>query len=240
MARTPAVEVVPGLYRIPTAPADFVNSFAFVDEDGQVTLVDTGMRSAPKKIQAALEWIGSAPAEVTRILLTHAHPDHAGGLAKLAAQTGAPVAAHERDASYVREGRAPVRDQSYMRGRLLTRLPGNRWAPAELADEFVDGQLIEIAGGIEVIHTPGHTPGHVALLHRNSSVLITGDSIFNVRGMRWSPKALCTDFKLNTQTAARLAEVDYKIAAFTHGPEIRDGAREAIRAFLRRKDVITE
>jgi hypothetical protein len=45
---------------------------------------------------------------------------------------------------------------------------------------------------------------------------------------------------LTTQTATRLAEVDYKIAAFTHGPEIREGAREAIRSFLRMKGVITE
>jgi glyoxylase-like metal-dependent hydrolase (beta-lactamase superfamily II) len=114
------------------------------------------------------------------------------------------------------------------------------FAPAEVAEEVVDGQLLEIGGGLEVIHTPGHTPGHVALLQRNSGVLVTGDSIFNVRGMRWSPKALCTDFRLTTQTATRLAEVDYKIAAFTHGPEIRDGAREAIRSFLRMKGVITE
>jgi glyoxylase-like metal-dependent hydrolase (beta-lactamase superfamily II) len=120
------------------------------------------------------------------------------------------------------------------------RLPGGGFAPAEVAEEVVDGQLLEIGGGLEVIHTPGHTPGHVALLQRNSGVLVTGDSIFNVRAMRWSPKALCTDFRLTTQTATRLAEVDYKIAAFTHGPEIRDGAREAIRSFLRMKGVITE
>lgn len=239
MAGTPAIELVPGVFRIPTAPADFVNSFAIVDSDGQVTLIDTGLRTSPKRINAALEWMGTAPSEVTRILLTHAHSDHAGGLARIAAQTGAAVAAHERDASYIREGRAPGRDPAFLTGRLLTRM-GGRFGPADVAQEFVDGQLLEIGGGLDVIHTPGHTPGHVAFLHRNSGVLVTGDSIFNVRGMRWSPKALCTDFRLTMQTATRLAEIDYKIAAFTHGPEIRDNAREAIRSFLRRKRVITE
>lgn len=239
MAGPPAIELVPGVFRIPMAPADFVNSFALVDGDGQVTLIDTGMRTSPKRINAALEWMGTAPSEVTRILLTHAHSDHAGGLARMAAQTGAPVAVHERDASYIREGRAPGRDRGFLTGRLLTRT-GGRFGPADVAQEFVDGQLLEIGEGLEVIHTPGHTPGHVAFLHRNSGVLVTGDSIFNVRGMRWSPKALCTDFRLTMQTATRLAEIDYKIAAFTHGPEIRDNAREAIRSFLRRKRVITE
>ena len=45
-------------------------------------------------------------------------------------------------------------------------------------------------------------------------------------------KFLCTDFAMTKQTAHRLGEVDYEIAAFTHGPEIRDRPREAIRAFL--------
>jgi len=70
--------------------------------------------------------------------------------------------------------------------------------------------------------------------------LITADSIFNVRGMRWSPAALCTNFQLTKQTATRLVEVEYSIAAFTHGPEIIDRPRDAIRDFLRRKGVATE
>ena len=237
MSRPPAIELVPNVYRIATAPADLINSDLLRDADGQLTLVDTGMRGAPKRVNAALRWLGSNPADVTRIVLTHAHPDHAGGLAKLTAQTAATVIAHERDASYVRSGRAPARDANYTAGRLLNRLGGGKFAAAEVGSELVDGQVLDIAGGVEVIHTPGHTPGHVALLHRDSGVLITGDSIFNVRGMRWSPRALCTDFALTKTSAHRLGELDYTIAAFTHGPEIRYKAREEIRAFLRRKGV---
>lgn len=240
MSKTLAVEVTPGVYRIPTAPWDLVNSYAFVEPDGQVTLVDAGMKSGPKRIAAALRSIGSAPVDVTRIVMTHAHPDHAGGLTRLAGETGAAVAAHEVDAPALRTGRTPPRDQSTFGGRLMERLPGGGFQPAEVAEEFVDGQLLDIAGGLEVVHTPGHSPGHVALLHRASGTLVTGDSIVNVRGMRWPPASFCTNFALTKQTATRLAELDYSTAAFTHGPHIADDPRTAIRDFLRRKGVRTD
>ncbi|HKE52647.1 MAG TPA: MBL fold metallo-hydrolase [Actinomycetes bacterium] len=237
MSRKPVVELVPDVYRIPTAPADLINSYLFRDADGQLTLIDAGMRRAPKRVIAALRWLGHNPSDVTRIVLTHAHPDHAGGLAKLAAQTAATVVAHERDASYVRSGRAPARDNTLTAGRVFNRMGSGRFAAAAVGSELVDGQVLDVAGGVEIVHTPGHTPGHVALLHRSSGVLITGDSIFNVRGMRWSPKVLCTDFALTMATAQRLGELDYSMAAFTHGPEIRSKAREEIRGFLRREGV---
>jgi hypothetical protein len=64
--------------------------------------------------------------------------------------------------------------------------------------------------------------------------LITGDSLFNFRDrVSWSVAAFCTDFPLARQTAERLGEVDYEVAAFTHGPHMRTNARERIREFLR-------
>jgi glyoxylase-like metal-dependent hydrolase (beta-lactamase superfamily II) len=233
VGRTPAVQLAPGVWRIPTAPADLINSFAFVDDDGQVTLVDAGTKRAPRQIVAGLEHLGSSPSEVTRIIATHAHPDHVGGLNGLAGRTGGRVAVHERDAAYVREGKGPVLDPTTHGGRLFRR---NRGAtPTQVDEELTDGQVIEVGGGLRVLHTPGHTPGHVALLHEPTGVLITGDSIWNVRRMRWPIKAFCTDFAMTKQTAQVLGEVDYEVAAFTHGPEIRDGAREAVRGFLRDK-----
>lgn len=234
MGRTPAVQLAPGVWRIPTAPGDLVNTFAFVDDDGQVTLVDAGTKRAPRQIVAGLEHLDSSPSEVTRIIATHAHADHVGGLNGLAGRTRGRVAVHERDAAYVREGKGPVLDPSSLGGRLFRRNMGA--TPTAVDEELTDGQVVEVGGGLRVLHTPGHTPGHVALLHEPTGVLITGDSIWNIRArMRWPIKALCTDFAMTKQTAEVLGEVDYEVAAFTHGPEIRDGAREAVRGFLRDK-----
>jgi len=233
----PAIEIGPGVYRIPTL-GDFINSFALVDSDGQVTLVDCGLKRAPARIVRGLESIGRDPRDVTRILLTHAHNDHAGGAARFAARSGAEsVMAHTADADYLRSGSMPPRDSTTGIGRLIGRLPAGGFSPVHAVTELQDGQLLEVAGGLRVLHTPGHTPGHVSLLHPDSGVLITGDAIFNMRArMTWPFAAFCTSFEQTRSTARILADQEYSTAAFTHGPEIRDTGRTAIRDFLRRKN----
>lgn len=227
-----AVRLAENAWRIPTAPFSGVNSFAFTGGDGQVTLVDAGLDFAPARIVAGLAAFGKHPHDVTRIVLTHTHADHAGGAAKLAAETGAPVAVHADDAESARRGVVPAMNAAGTVGRLLARFGPNRFTPFEVAQELKDGDELDVAGGLQVVHTPGHTPGHVSLLHPGSGVLVTGDCIMNVLGMRWSMKPLCTNPRLNQATADRLADLDFTVAGFTHGPHVADRARERIRAFL--------
>ena len=95
---TPAIEIAPRVYRIPTL-GDFINSYALVDDDEQVTLIDCGLKRAPARIVRGLTHIGKHPRDVTRIVLTHAHNDHAGGARNLVASTAVDgVAAHHDDA----------------------------------------------------------------------------------------------------------------------------------------------
>ncbi|MEO6019034.1 MAG: MBL fold metallo-hydrolase [Knoellia sp.] len=227
------VPLAPGVWRIRLL-RDLINGFIFRDDDGQVTLVDMGLKSHGPKVMAALAAVGSGPSDVTRLLLTHAHPDHAGGTAHVSRETGRPVDLHEADAEFLRSGLSPPRDDSLRIGALANRLAGGRRAfePVEVGQTFVDGQIVPVAGGLEVVHTPGHSPGHAAYLHRESGVLITGDSIFNVRGLRWPIKSFCTNFVMTKQTAERLTTLDYTTAAFTHGAELRDNPRAAIGTFL--------
>lgn len=226
----------PGIYRIPTL-GDFINTFVLIDDDGQVTLIDCGLKRAPARIVRGLAELGKHPSDVTRIVLTHAHNDHAGGAALLVSQSSTDgVAVHSADASFIRTGTMPPRDNSGGIGRLVSRLPSGRFAPVEVSAELVDGQEIAVCGGLRVIHTPGHTPGHVSLLHPASQVLITGDSLFNMRSrMTWSFAAFCTSYSQAQETASRLADLEYQSAAFTHGPPIMNNGREAIRGFLREK-----
>ena len=231
MAKSATVELAPGVWRIPLI-GDFVNGFMLRDDDGQVTLIDMGIASSGAKVIAALRSIGSDPSQVTRLMLTHCHPDHAGGAAYVARETGRPVDIHAADAEYARSGTQPDVDPTSRIGKLFRRLPEPKTEKVSIGEELTDGQVVPFAGGIRVIHTPGHSPGHASYLHEESGTLITGDSIFNVLGRRWPPKMLCSNFAMTRQTAHRLGGLEYSTAAFTHGPEIRDRPREAIRKFL--------
>ena len=203
MAKTAAVALAPGVWRIPLL-GDFVNGFILRDDDGQVTLVDMGVKQSGPKVLAALASIGSGPSDVTRLMLTHAHPDHAGGAAHVARETGRDFGIHEDDAPFATAGASPparplvpvgpadgprCRAGGFApldRGGDLHRRPGRRRS----------------RGGLEVVHTPGHSPGHAAYLHRDSGVLITGDSIFNVRGLRWPIKAFCSELRADPEDGA--------------------------------------
>lgn len=231
----PIVQLAPGVYRIPTM-GDAINSFALLDDDGQVTLVDTGLKRAPRRIVAALAGIGRHPSDVTRIVLTHAHADHAGGARELVDSSSSEgVDAHTDDAGYIAAGCAAPGAHSGL-GRLVSRGPAARFDPVTVSQTLTDGQELPIAGGVRVLHTPGHTPGHISLLHQPTGVLITGDVIFNMAwGMTWPLPIVCTDAPLNRRSAHVLADSEYDVAAFTHGPEIRDRAREHVRDFVRRK-----
>ena len=231
----PAVPLAPGVWRIPTFGRDLVNSFAFVDADGSVSLVDAGLRGATPRIVRGLDAIGRRPGDVARILITHGHLDHVGHARVLRARTGAPVHVHDDDAGYVRSGRPPPRDRSSPLARVLS-FVHRRQASCEVDGTFTEGDVLPVAGGLRVLHTPGHSPGHCSFLHEPTGVLVTGDALFNFRArMSYSFVSGCTDYAMSQETADRLGEVEYEIAAFTHGPEMKDGAREAVRRFLRKR-----
>jgi len=232
-----AVQLATGVWRVPVTPYDLVNTFLLEAPDGSLTLVDAGLKRSTTKVLAALAGLGRAPQDVTSLLLSHAHADHAGGAATAQAATStagtaSSVWAHDREAVYLREGRPPAFDRTRRTGRLLSRLPSGGFAPVDVDETFADGAVLPLAGGLQVVHTPGHTPGHCSFLHPSTGVLLTGDALFNLRRIRYSFAGPCTDVGLSRSSADRLGELDFEVAAFTHGPQISTGAPQAVRAFL--------
>jgi glyoxylase-like metal-dependent hydrolase (beta-lactamase superfamily II) len=192
-------------------------------------LVDAGVRTpeAHSSLTQALSGLGVAPERIHTILLTHRHLDHVGLAVELREQTGAPVFLHPADATLIG---APSR-----LGAALE-LGG---APAELRDavleqaarmnalypEFTPDRPLEEGmsfeselGAIEVIHTPGHSPGHCCLFAPAAGLLIAGDAA--IRDIRpyvgWQPgrdpfgEMLATLDKLAALRSARVIP--------SHGP----------------------
>ena len=228
-----AIKLTNSLYRIPTL-GSFINTYAFINDDGSVTLVDCGLKKAPAKIVDGLASIGKHPKDVENIILTHAHDDHIGGAAKMIELSNPKfISMHEEDSSYPEKGTTPKVDTRTVSGKLMSRMPASKYTPFKVNKELKGGELIDTAGGLKVIHTPGHTEGHISLLHLESKTLITGDSIFNMTSrLAWSLSGFCVDYLQSQETAKRFVDLDFKHAAFTHGPEIMDKGKERITKFL--------
>jgi glyoxylase-like metal-dependent hydrolase (beta-lactamase superfamily II) len=217
-------EVVKGVYRVSPVPG--VNTYLF-DAEG-LTLVDAGVASSAGPILAAIKELGHDPRDLKRIIVTHCHPDHYGSLAELKRATGARTIMHPTDAEEVRHGRRG-RTMSF-RGP-LTILNGifagePHLAPAEVEEEVEDGD--RLPGGLRVVHTPGHSDGHLSLLWPEKRLLIAGDACWHLTRLAYMP--FYVDFEEAKQSLAKLARLDFEVAAFGHGRPLRDAGA----AFRRR------
>jgi glyoxylase-like metal-dependent hydrolase (beta-lactamase superfamily II) len=153
------------------------NAYLIVEPDG-LTLVDTGLPGSARKILAYLRSIGKVPSQLHTIVLTHQHVDHVGGAAELAALSGAEVIAHPVDTPAI-EGTA-ARDvpsgplSLVFRTVLLPRL-----RPVKVSRQVTAGDTLPILaddGGLQVIETPGHTRGEIALYLPGRRLLFAGDT----------------------------------------------------------------
>jgi glyoxylase-like metal-dependent hydrolase (beta-lactamase superfamily II) len=225
-------QVVPGVHRIGLG---FVN--AFLIGNGDTVLFDTGVPKRAGKIATALERAGTRLADVRHIAITHYHVDHVGSLAAvLAAAPDATVYVHPDDAEVVRTGRAAPQPTITGPEKLLAplfRFFPDKADPAPVHREVKDGE--EVANGLRVVHTPGHTPGHVCYLWpEHGGVLIVGDAAFNVMGRLTLPMSF-EDLPTAKQSLRRIAELDFEVAVFGHGPPIKGRAAARFRTLVEQK-----
>ncbi|MFE2428096.1 MBL fold metallo-hydrolase [Streptomyces sp. NPDC059373] len=207
-----------------------VGQVYIVRQPGGYALVDTGPAGSEAAILQAIHELGGAPEDVREIVLTHAHEDHAGSAAALAAATGARVLAGAADADAVR-GRAavppPVLEPWELPIWERVSALGLPAAPAARVDrELADGDQLD--WGARVFHVPGHTPGSIALHLPAAGVLFTGDTISFAEG-RPRPGVFNNDREQVLAGYARLAALDTDTACFGHGEPLTGGAGEALR-----------
>jgi glyoxylase-like metal-dependent hydrolase (beta-lactamase superfamily II) len=228
----PGVHVVDGVTApgAPGAPGAHVNVCLLVD-GRSITMVDAGYRSSERHaVLDYLERIGAGPTDVRRVIITHHHPDHTGGLATVVAHTGAEVWAHVEDAPYIdgttpRPAPAPgvlAAMQANMTEEQREAMERRREAmaaePVPVDVQVVGGERLRVLGGLEFLHTPGHTPGHLSLLLPALSLLIAGDALRYANGkVTGAPEHFSADTEQALASARGLAALDFDHMLPYHG-----------------------
>jgi glyoxylase-like metal-dependent hydrolase (beta-lactamase superfamily II) len=235
-------ELAPGAHQIgPSRRAlpqgGYSRAYLFEGNNGRLTLVDTGWDGKAKTILRYLDDIGRSPQEIEYIALTHSHRSHLGGLARLVELSGAKVRCHASEAPVI-EGRRrahpirlwppfPVRLYLF---RIISHLPIMNHVPCEVdkAQPLVEGSHV---GPLTVLHTPGHTEGHLAFSYGNT--LVVGDSVatWPKFGAGWP------GFNLEEaeyrRSLMRLVECAPEIVCPGHGDAIVENTAERLRSLVR-------
>lgn len=218
------MEITPNVHLIPGVVA---NPYLVIDSDG-LTLIDAGMPGCRKKILRYIAGLGYTPKDLKRILITHADFDHVGGLAALQTATGARLYAHAIEAAAMAVGRPsrPLKPGNVF-AKLLYGLMGCifKAAPVQVDELLADGQVLPVLGGLCVLGTFGHTPGHLSFFAPSAGILFVGDSIVSEEsGLRGSRGANNWDQMKSDESVQKQAALGARIVCSGHGPVVMDAA----------------
>lgn len=215
-------------------------------DDSSAVLVDTGMPGHWNQIKSAMLKVGVDPRQLTAIILTHQDLDHIGSIEEIKNELGQqiPVYAHELDRPYI-EGDLPlIKSTPAAMAKVINALPEQyREEALKLCDNFpkvnidqtvVDGQILPFCGGIHIIHTPGHTEGHISLYLQKSKTLIAADAMMCINGKLHGPVPQTSlDLPKAQQSLEKFLDYEVEAVICYHGGLCELGAKEQIRKILK-------
>lgn len=229
-------QISEGVFQIGLGPVN-----AFIIEDNGLILVDTGLPGKKEQLFNEIRSMGFHPGQIKSIIITHLHTDHAGNASEIKNQLGIPVFAHEADAALIEQG---------ISARTTNLIPGfinwmiYHWVikknpkiiePVIVDEKLKDNDVLPFAGGIRIIHTPGHSAGHIALLLEKRGILIGGDICSNVFSkLNYTP--LYEDIETGRQSILKAASFSFDKAVFGHGSPLKKNANTRLHERFKEKE----
>ncbi len=200
-------------------------------DESEAVLIDAGYPGLLDQLRGEVERTGLSTERLTRLIVTHQDIDHIGGInALLALNDRIEVLAHEEDRPYILGERPLIKfspERLAQISELVSSLPEGRGRatlegfehPNPRVDRMLaDGEMLPYCGGVIVIHTPGHTPGHIMLYLESSKVLVAGDGMNISDGRLTGPNPQMTpDLAQATRSLKRLAGYDVETVVCYHG-----------------------
>lgn len=227
------LQITDHIYGIMTKMS-FLNYYVIKNGD-VLTVVDIGLNAADvDNLEKEIIGQGWSMEQIQHILITHAHPDHIGGLAALQERVNAHTYTHRLDAPVVRGEEAGAlakpEELGFFGRMMLSNISGMMIDPARVDTEFNGGEvLVDILPGLEVIHLPGHSYGQCGFWLPDEKLLIGGDVIMNFPwGISTPFRAPSPDWKAVMESIRQVAKLEPEIICLGHGRIIRGNVRDKI------------
>jgi glyoxylase-like metal-dependent hydrolase (beta-lactamase superfamily II) len=237
---TEPTRVADGVVRVGT---DLVNWY-LVEDAGKVTIVDAGAPKYRPQLERALAFLGRTTADVEALILTHGHADHIGFAEQVRTELAIPVYVHADDENLTTTGKAFGKKEAplvpYLRYPHAWKLLGHLATsgipkPVKTVTTFQDGDVLDVPGRPRVVHTPGHTTGHVVFSLEGRGVLLMGDLLCTLnpltgeRGPELLPRAFNVSSATMLDSLSKIEGIDAGTLVFGHGDPWQGGTAEAVR-----------
>jgi hydroxyacylglutathione hydrolase len=231
------MEIAPGIHSVRTDQGGHVHAF-LLDDGTTLTLIDTLYDDDGKIVLDEIAQMGRTPADLKQIILTHAHKSHLGGLAALKKASGATVCSHDWEVDIIAGRREATRVSVIPRKplevyklQLGLALGLGKHVPCEVDRRLKGGDHV---GPLQVMSTPGHTPGSLSFWWADKKALFAGDVIVTWPDLATGWPGLTLDNDQNARSAHTFTEFsNAEVLGVGHGEPIAHDAAQELKKILK-------
>ncbi len=221
------VEILQGIHQVDGVNA---NSYLVFEEDGSLTLIDTGMSKDGKKILNYIQTnLSKKPSDLKTIIITHSHVDHIRGAYSVKKSTGAKVVIHTLDADYLSGDKKMPLPKGGVGFLFRILSPFFKSTPVKAEQKVNEGDKI---GRLVIVHTPGHTPGSISVYDPQNRLIFVGDTIRYSKGkIEGPPKQFTPDMAEANKSITKISKFDFEILLGGHGDPLKQNGAQKVKDF---------